>query len=1178
MKAKQVNRIMKTRFNFLLVSLVLLVVGGFWFAYYRSNIADMKIKNRILSDAVELAHSLNLQLVKNLTFTAKDKDSPAYQRISEQMRAYGKLIYQQGIYSMKLIDGKIYFGPESYPETDPDASPPGTLYEEPSESDFEVLRTGNPAVFGPITDEYGSFISALAPVIDPLTGETLMVVGIDIPAEIHQKTIRASRYLPITLTGILFFLVLTGFFMINKRLHFSPEKKSKYRYLEAMLVFIAGVIITTSLTILTNEAERNEKEQIFNSKSYAYTDILRNALQSIQQDIQNIDMFQSHSSYMSAREFKGFVQPMVNTSTGEAYLWAPVNKTVPEMENHPSDIAFDPEYSIPQGVNNKFLNKNLFCDSIVWQAILRSIFTNLVTASDSFLTLNPENPKCYLLVTKSVFKPEYYSEMVSGDTIIGVVGIIINLQKTLENSLKGSGQHKEYFESGIYDLTSDKPHLIASLPLNPEKNKHLSLQQSKNDSRYFSRLIPLFAFGKTFALVAKPTPAFHRAYPIINSTFSLTTGLLITIILSLFVSFQRNRQYFLEQSVSQRTSELNQRVKELTCLNRINDELRTVQNPDILYRKIIGHLQNGMEHPELVFPEIEIDNIKYFNEGSSAERNVGKMVEEINLFGQPKGKITMYLKRDASFLAEEQNMIKNAAQLLSRWLERTVAENTSRQRESEIKAFMDASTESILLIDTDGRIITANSEFSRLFNTPVNKLTDANIFDILPERNSKYSKTKVAEMLLTNLPVRYELEQSGRIFYISLSPVRNQEDKIINIAVFGIDITERKNIETELKKAIEKVEASDQLKTAFLNNISHEVRTPLNGILGFADIISQPGITQSEIEQCLDILHTSSKRLVDTINDYMDMSLIVSGNLHIIPQPFFLKKTLMDVYDNFEPFSVAKNLNLQLEITDKDANFLFNQDEELVKKVISQLVDNAIKFSLKGTITFGFNIKDNLVHFHVTDEGIGISAEALNRIFENFVQEDISRTRQHEGSGLGLSIAKGLVNLLKGTIRVVSVKGVGSSFYFTLPVDAGQKEIFEDVPGLEAGEMKDHPVILIVEDDESSYLYLESVFRKRNINLLRAKNGIQAVELCKNQPEIKLILMDLKMPLLDGFEATRQIKSFRPDIPVIAITAFALSGDERKALDAGCDDYLTKPLKSDALMKKLEKYGIVVIK
>lgn len=1174
MNQKKADRILKTRGYFLLVSLVLLIVAGAWFTHYRGHIADTKMKNRVLTEAVELAHSLNLHYVKSLTFTPGDKDLPAYRRICEQMRAYSKLIHQRGIYSMKLIGGSIYFGPESYAESDPYASPPGTLYEEPSETDFEALRNGSTAVFGPITDEYGSFISALAPVIDPSTGEVLMVVGIDIPAEFHQKIIRNSRYLPVTLTALLLIILLAGFVLINKRLYFSPERKAKYRYLEALLVFAAGIIVTIALTILSNEAEKSEKEQIFSSKSYAVTDILRNALQGIVQDMQAIQMYITHSNLVTAREFHEFVRNLTITSTAEAYLWAPVDEVSQNVQSGNVQVFLEPGFIVPQSGMKFFTSGNLLSDSSLKKAILLSINTMLVTPVDSFPWDMPEGSGNYILALQSVFKPKLRPGSIYGDTVKGVLFTVVDLQKTLENSITSSGQYKQYFETGIYDMTEQQPHLAASFSMLPaDKNAQLFSLPSE-DNGYISRLVPLFLFGKTFVVLTRSTPAFHRAFPVVNGTFSLITGLFITIILAMFVSFQRNRQYFLEQSVDQRTQELNERVKELTCLNRINSEMRSVQNPDMLFRNIAGHLKQGMIFPELVVPEIEIENRKYVPDGDDTTGKTGKVIEEISMFGQNKGKITLYQSGKLSLLDEEHNMIKHVAHLLSRWLEKSEAENISKQRESEMNAFMDASTESILLIDTEGTIITANSEFSRVFRQPLSKLTGSNIFNVLPEKHREISLARVDEMLLTRSPVRYEIEHNNRIYYISLSPVKNHEYKIVNIAVFGIDITERKNIETELKKAMQKMEASDHLKTAFLNNISHEVRTPLNGILGFADIITQPGLSQHEIDQCLDILHVSSKRLTDTINDYMDMSLIVSGNLQPIHQPFFLSKTMMDIFDNFETFSKAKNLELKLGIPEKDTNFVFNQDEEMIKKVISQLVDNAIKFSTKGTIRFGFKIEGNLVCFHVEDEGIGISPEAINRIFENFVQEDISRTRQHEGSGLGLSIARGLVTLLGGDISVDSAKGAGSSFKIRIPVDASDKSISGSHQPSEKVASDKHPLVLVAEDDESSYLYLENVFTRRNIKLLRAKNGIQAVELSKSNPDIQLILMDLKMPEMDGFEATRQIKSFRPDVPVIAITAFAMSGDERKAMEAGCDDYLPKPLKLVTLMKKLENYGI----
>jgi CheY-like chemotaxis protein len=235
------------------------------------------------------------------------------------------------------------------------------------------------------------------------------------------------------------------------------------------------------------------------------------------------------------------------------------------------------------------------------------------------------------------------------------------------------------------------------------------------------------------------------------------------------------------------------------------------------------------------------------------------------------------------------------------------------------------------------------------------------------------------------------------------------------------------------------------------------------------------------------------------------------------------------------------------------------------------LLDNAFKFTLKGTIAFGYEIKDSEIEFIVSDTGSGIKTEALNIIFDAFMQADVSSTRGYEGSGLGLTIANGLVKILGGNLRIDTERGKGSKFYFTLPFSENpiltpQKII--DVP--KPQEQLNKQLILVAEDDDSNFKYIEIVLLYASYQVLRAENGIEVVEICRNHPEISLVLMDIKMPLMDGFEATKQIRTFMPGLPIIALTAHVTPEDENNAIAAGCNEYVTKPVSKTKLLEIIE--------
>jgi CheY-like chemotaxis protein len=402
------------------------------------------------------------------------------------------------------------------------------------------------------------------------------------------------------------------------------------------------------------------------------------------------------------------------------------------------------------------------------------------------------------------------------------------------------------------------------------------------------------------------------------------------------------------------------------------------------------------------------------------------------------------------------------------------------------------------------------------------------------------------------------------------------------------ELEKRKQLEEALKEALGKAESGNRLKTAFMNNISHEVRTPLNGILGFSNLITQPDITLEEKVQYYSLIKTSSNRLLDTITSYMDISMIASGNMEVKRKPFDLHKILNQLHDQFQPLCVIKNLGLHLNTPAKTKGITLHTDAELFQKILTNLLDNTAKFTNQGMIVFGYEIQSAVttglpaeesgnpvaLEFFVKDTGIGISRESLSMIFDSFNQEELSPTRGHEGSGLGLSIAQGLVRLLGGEIRVESGKDKGSAFFFTIPTEGMKEEVAMPEAIRTESAVLDSPVILVAEDDMSNIQFIEAVLRKTAVTLLVANNGQEAVDLCREHPEISLVLMDIKMPMMDGLEATREIKLFRKTLPVIAITAFAMSGDEKRAFEAGCDDYLAKPVSMELLFEKLQQYGI----
>jgi CheY-like chemotaxis protein len=335
--------------------------------------------------------------------------------------------------------------------------------------------------------------------------------------------------------------------------------------------------------------------------------------------------------------------------------------------------------------------------------------------------------------------------------------------------------------------------------------------------------------------------------------------------------------------------------------------------------------------------------------------------------------------------------------------------------------------------------------------------------------------------------------------------------------------------------------------------------------------LNEEGLSKDEIKGFTTIINQSGQRLIEIVNNVLEISKIQTGQVKIEEEQIFIDSTLSGLLTFFSPITEVKNVRLNYQNLDDKQRIIFS-DECKLNQILTNLINNAVKFTKSGSIDFGYEIIDNEVRFFVKDTGIGISAEMYDRIFERFVQAELTVTRKYEGAGLGLAICKGLVELLGGRIWVESEIGVGTTFFFTLPYIPVAKIAPTVLTSFEIPVKGTSGKILIAEDDWISSQYLGRVFAKFGFTVIIAENGEQAVEFVRNIPEIELILMDIRMPVLDGIEATKQIKLIRPDLPIIAQTAYAFSEERTTILAIGCDDYVAKPIEMDKINAIIEKY------
>jgi len=417
------------------------------------------------------------------------------------------------------------------------------------------------------------------------------------------------------------------------------------------------------------------------------------------------------------------------------------------------------------------------------------------------------------------------------------------------------------------------------------------------------------------------------------------------------------------------------------------------------------------------------------------------------------------------------------------------------------------------------------------------------------------------------------IRHDGAILSYHLTGVRLMTKEGAYLLGVGFDVSQLVETENELRLARERAEESDRLKTAFLQNISHEIRTPLNGIVGFSEALQDDKITVEERNDYINMIRLSVDRLISIVSNIIEIAKIETGQLEIHEDDFNLDDLLNDLYSFHKSRALTKGIKLNIEKNSGAGNKLLFSDRQKILNILSAFLDNALKFTESGSIDFGYRFTEKSeIQFFVRDTGIGVKQQDLHRIFNKFEQVVSSSKQLHEGAGIGLAIAKGLSEALKASIQVESEFMRGSTFYLTIP----QRKIKNNKYSTQKMNFSlsvdlSRFNVLVVEDDWTNYKYFEQVLKKTGIRINHVINGIEAVKQCKNMNDIDIVLMDINIPGINGYEALRMIKNFKPSLPVIAQSAYSLSDFAERTQAAGFDGYLTKPIDKEKLFSILSK-------
>ncbi len=486
------------------------------------------------------------------------------------------------------------------------------------------------------------------------------------------------------------------------------------------------------------------------------------------------------------------------------------------------------------------------------------------------------------------------------------------------------------------------------------------------------------------------------------------------------------------------------------------------------------------------------------------------------------------------------------------------------------------------IVNLEGKIVFCNRSLLEVSEYTFDELTEKNLFDIFVPLESKeqlsllFSKALSGDESALNFEAEF-LTKSGTRLLVSFNCtlLKDEDGKISGVAGIGENITKRRQTEAELLMSKIKAEESDKLKSIFLANMSHEIRTPMNSIMGFSGLLGEKDLSDDSKNQYIDIIKSSSTRLLQLINDIIDLSKIEAKQLSVNLSECNLSELLSNSIESFRKSELLlkkPGIKLVLNLPEEIDRIKFLTDGVRVQQVLDNLVSNAIKYSLRGRIEVGCEIISNngseVIEIYIKDTGIGISPEMQEIVFERFRQ--VEEGRYHEGAGLGLSISKGIVELLGGKIWFTSEVNIGSTFYFTIPYIIA-KENIDDTPksGVFTPNLKGKRV-LIAEDDYNSYRFLELIIKRQNAEISHAENGKILLNMLEaRMPD--LILLDINMPVMDGFEVLEEMKRRGLNTKIIAQTAYAMPDEKERCLSSGCHGYISKPIKKEELFRVINE-------
>jgi hypothetical protein len=1179
---------------FYFVGIILL---GLLAASWQTSLFIENFKERVTITAAGIAESLEHGSFFSLKFISENQNNPVFKRIRKNLVIYKKLFKNlRGIYTIKKEEDKLFFGPESYPEDDPQASPLGTQYFKPHKRLWQIFKDKRTIFLKPYTDEYGTFVSSFAPVVNPENNKVAGLVGVDVTALDYQKNIYKSRY---WLLFIIFLIEAVGFIS----LYFADLRNRQIirkcpgfiDHIESVCLIISGVFFSVALLIsIKNYKFFNLKSELTRSITISAGSIESSLVQVKTHTEEILSLFNSYpnaglvKNYFAEQKFRcikdySFARIFSLKFDKDSFFNNAYLKNLKENEVR---FLFN---QIEKDLNKKTISIGVFdiCKKKSGQKAIcfyKAIKVNRLKKSTPLLLMG-------------IIEPD----------------LLLNEVLTLGGLTNHGIQTKFY----AFDENTFK-----TIAMYPESKDRLG-QNYGNFAATDSLFFPVFVFDKVYVVQYLPDKKAFTLWNIwgtgiIFATFSLIIFLFIAIIRFIV----RNQHLLLESQISERTKALKKSESRFKDLVRsISDWIWEIDKDGVYTYSYCGFQDKMSISPEFLLgkkfydllpPEQKQRNIELLEDLLKNPRYFSDFENRYEIF---PGRVFWFANSGVPFYDEEgelQGFRGIAKDITAKKKAQQELQNSQEQYMLAVKGSQDG----IWDWEIEKGTVFLSPRYKEMLGFKDDELP--NEFSSFADRIHPDEKSLVLKYLdqylagtINEYSIEYRMKHKDGHYVWVLArgeALRDKNNKPYRMAGSNTDISHRKESEKEIEKTlIELEQVIDELHAAndkanelrkiaekanaakckFLANMSHEIRTPMNGIIGMSELLLKTELKEDQ-RNFASVIKSSGSKLLEIINDILDFSKIEAQKLDLDITSFEPRSLIFETIELIKPKAREKSLKIETHI-DKEVPERLEGDSTRLQQVMLNLLSNAIKFTRKGKISVGIYIeeldeKSSTLKFSVKDTGIGITEDSKKDIFAAFTQVDGSITRKYGGTGLGLAISKRLVHLMKGTLEFTSKSGEGSEFFFIIKFNKPETKELKISENLlknrsiikhEATDKKPDYFALLVEDNNTNRFVAEAMLESLGISTESVADGHKALKLL-SEKQFDIVFTDWQMPGIDGFEVTAKIRALKEEklsnIPIIAITASAMKGDKEKCLKAGMNDYISKPVKIEDIENVINKW------